>query len=310
MKRVKLKGTDLSISRIGFGCGPLGSYEWGNIDQKELMKVVGKALDQGINYFDTADVYGLGLSEKLLSKALGDRINESIISTKFGVNWVNSPDQSRAKTFYDSSPKRVKEALESSLKRLNIDCIPLYFIHWPDKNTPFIDTVRVLQDALKDGKIRYIGLSNFSLSEIKEISNEIKITSIQSQSNLITDQTDKRLIDYCRTKNINIIIHGALAQGLLSGNYLDQFNLDEKDNRRNLSHFEKSNIRKYDHIFSSLARLSEKYSVSLAQLALRWVLEKNHVSSAICGIKNENQLLDSSKCLDWEIKEEDLDFFK
>ena len=310
MKRVKLKGTDLSISRIGFGCGPLGSYEWGNIDQRELMKVVGKALDQGINYFDTADVYGLGLSEKLLSKALGDRINESIISTKFGVNWVNSPDQSRAKTFYDSSPKRVKEALESSLKRLNIDCIPLYFIHWPDKNTPFIDTVRVLQDALKDGKIRYVGLSNFSLSEIKEISNEIKITSIQSQSNLITDQTDQRLIEYCRTKNINIMIHGALAQGLLSGNYLDQFNLDEKDNRRNLSHFEKSNIRKYDHIFSNLARLSEKYSVSLAQLALRWVLEKNHVSSAICGIKNETQLLDSSKCLDWEIKEEDLDFFK
>ena len=308
LQKVKLKGTALSISKVGFGCGPLGSSEWGDIDQKDLMRVVGKALDLGINFFDTADVYGLGTSEELLSKALGNNIKEAVISTKFGVNWKNESSKSRAKTFYDSSPKRVKEALESSLKRLKVDCIPIYFIHWPDKKTPFLDTIKVLKDAEKEGKIMHLGLSNFSLPQIDEINKEFKVTAIQSQTNLINNNMNESLIEFCDKENINIITHGALAQGLLSGNYLDSFKLNAKDNRRKLAHFKKNNIKKYHHLFSKLSYLSEKYSVSYSQLALRWVLEKEHVTSTICGIKNEKQLLDSSSCLNWKIEDEDLDF--
>tara|TARA_B100001758_G_C18410984_1_gene615665 strand:+ start:1390 stop:2331 length:942 start_codon:yes stop_codon:yes gene_type:complete len=310
LKKVNLLGTDLYISRVGFGCGPLGSNEWGHIDQKDLMRVVRKALDLGVNYFDTADVYGLGNSELLLSKALGKEIKQAVISTKFGVNWINDINQPRAKTFYDSSPRRVKEALESSLKRLRIDCIPLYFIHWPDKNTPFSDTLKVLQDAKKDGKIMYLGLSNFSLPQIEEINKEFKVTAIQSQFSLISNNIDIDLINFCKKENINILVHGALAQGLLSGNYLEDIDFNEKDNRRKLEHFSKSSINKYSNIFSKLNTLSQKYTVSYSQLALRWVLEKEHVRTAICGIKNEEQLKESSSCLDWEIQKEDLSFFK
>jgi len=309
MEKIRLKNTDLSVSRIGFGCGPLGSMEWGEINQKDLMKVVGRALDSGINYFDTADIYGLGRSEELLSKALGPNIKDAIISTKFGVNWKKNLTNSRAKTFYDSSPKRVKAALEDSLKRLNLDCIPLYFIHWPDPNTPFTDTIKVLQDAKREGKIKYLGLSNFSLSQIQEINKELNISVIQSQTNLIEDKTSDDLIQFCHEENINIMIHGALAQGLLSGNYLKDFELNNNDNRNGLEHFKKENINNYNQLFSILKSLSARYSISYSQIALRWVLEKEHVSSVICGIKNDMQLADSSKCLEWKIDTKDFDFF-
>ena len=136
MEYITLGQTGLCVSRLVFGCEQLGSYDWGKIDDQEAIAAVQRALDLGINFFDTADVYGLGRSEELLADALGSRRHEVIIATKFGINWEIDPQGGRAKTFRDATPGRVLEAVEGSLRRLKLDSIPLYQVHWPDPNVP------------------------------------------------------------------------------------------------------------------------------------------------------------------------------
>ena len=310
MNKIALKGTNLEISKIGMGCGPLGSNEWGNYDQKDTLNAVSKAIDIGVNYFDTADVYGLGRSEELLSQVLGNKIKDVVVSTKVGVNWNISSSEKRAKTFYDSSSNRIKVGLEQSLKRLKLETIPLYFLHWPDPNTPINETIRALQDAVQEGKIQFIGLSNFSIKQIELIIKEIDITAIQHQYSLINRSIDEGLVEFCNLNKINIFSHGALAQGLLSGKYSQETQFDDNDNRLKLPHFKKENIKSYYPLLSSLKSLAKKYEVSESQISLRWVLENKNISTAICGIKSVNQLEDNTNCLNWEILEEDYKFFR
>src|ERR1035438_3561954 len=136
MEYAQLGGSDVGISRIGFGCEQLGGTDWGDVAPRSVANAVRRALELGVNFFDTADTYGLGTSERALASALGDDRHAVIIATKFGVNWKSDPNGGRAKTYFDCSPKRVEEALEGSLRRLRIERIPLYFVHWPDPMTP------------------------------------------------------------------------------------------------------------------------------------------------------------------------------
>ena len=149
MEYAKLGLSDLRVSRIGFGCWAIGGHGYGKTDDKESIKAIQKALHLGINFFDTADVYGFGHSEEILCKALGSQKDNVIIATKFGVNW-----DERGNTFYDCSPKRVTEALEGSLRRLKIDCIPVYQIHWYDNVSPILETLEVLKKYQESGKIQ------------------------------------------------------------------------------------------------------------------------------------------------------------
>ena len=144
MEYRKLGNTDLNVSRIILGCEPLGGTDWGDFNLEDAKNAVRHALELGINTFDVADVYGLGQAEEVLAEALGQRRHDSIIITKFGVNWRTSEFQARAETFRDASPKHVRSALEASLRRLKIEYIPLYLIHWPDPNTPIEDTIEAL----------------------------------------------------------------------------------------------------------------------------------------------------------------------
>ena len=310
MNNIKLTGTELNVSKIGFGCGPLGSNEWGKYDQKDTLSAVSEAYDLGINYFDTADVYGLGRSEELLGKALGKNRHEAVISTKFGVNWKTSKEGLRAETFYDSSPERVAKALEDSLRRLKIESIPLYFMHWPDPNTPLEMTLEVLSSFLDQGKIQHIGLSNFSLEQIKEVNGILRIAAIQVQHSLIDRDLNIGLVDFCKNNNINIISYGSLAQGLLSGKYDEYFEFSEEDCRLRLPHFHGSLLKENFPLLRKLQNIADKYQVSSSQVALRWVLEEQSISSVITGIKNKSQLKDNIASLDWKLEEEDFNFFK
>ena len=224
MEYSRLIDNEMLASKLGFGGGPLSGEDWGPFNKKQNMMAVSRAYELGVNVFDTADVYGLGTSEKLLSKALGHNRHNVIISTKFGVNWGERPANGLAKTFYDSSSKRVVEALEASLKRLRLDCIPLYYIHWPDPNTSFLETAEALKRCQESGKIKNIGLSNFSLSQIKEIRQDLNVIAVQAQYSLIDKGIEGDFIDSCKDLGMNIFTYGPLAQGLLTGKYNDNPN--------------------------------------------------------------------------------------
>jgi aryl-alcohol dehydrogenase-like predicted oxidoreductase len=152
---------DLKVSRIIFGCEALGGTDWGKVDVPAVQAAVAHAWDRGINTFDVADVYGLGRAETALAEALGPRRHDAVIITKFGVNWRQGKNGGRAETFRDASPAHAKKAAENSLRRLKIDCIPLYLVHWPDPRTPLADTRAALEELKAAGKIRRYGLSNF-----------------------------------------------------------------------------------------------------------------------------------------------------
>ena len=304
MKYTPLAQSDLCISKIAFGCGPLGGSDWGAFNEKETMLAVSKAYELGINFFDTADIYGLGKSEELLSKALGSKRKEVVISTKFGVSWEKK-QRKRALTFYDSSPKAITKALEGSLKRLKLDSIPLYFMHWPDPKTPIEESIETLIRFRDSGKIQHLGLSNFSNSQIIEINNAFSVSAVQSQYSLIDKSPEKSLFKICKSLDINLISYGSLGQGLLSAKYEKDLQYGDDDCRARLPHFHGNLYDNYVPLLKVLKQISKKYKVTPSQIALRWVFENPLVSSIISGIKNRQQVLENTNMLNLGLDEED-----
>ena len=214
MDYIRLGMTDLRISRIGFGCAPMGGYDYGKVIDDESIKAVRKALNSGINFFDTADIYGLGHAEEVLSRALGNDRHKVVIATKFGLAWDKEGNVTR-----DCSPNRVVAALESSLKRLKIDTIQLYQIHWTDSVTPIEETIGALLKCQQEGKVKYIGFSNVEPQLIEKAQKIGKIDSMQSSYNLLNRLAEREILPYCHAANIAFIAHSPLARGYLTGKY-------------------------------------------------------------------------------------------
>jgi len=219
MEYVRVPQSGLRVSRIGFGCEQLGGFDWGVVDEKLAAAAVEKALASGVNFFDTANVYGLGRSEEVLSTALGQRRHEVVIATKCGLNWTPSRNGNRARTYVDSKPQTVVQSLEGSLRRLRVDSIGLCFLHWPDPHVPLEQTLEALERCLRTGKIRSLGLSNYPASLIRKACQVAPISAAESPYSLIDRDAEKQVFACCRDHGISVIAYGALGQGLLTGKY-------------------------------------------------------------------------------------------
>jgi len=304
MEYIALPDIELKISRIGFGAEPLGGTDWGYLDEGQAILAVSRACDLGINLFDTADVYGLGHSETLLSKGLGSHRHEAIIITKFGVGW-RQPEVGRAETYLDSSPTRVVEALEASLYRLRIDCVPIYLVHWPDPHTPIDATLQALLECQKAGKVRYFGVSNFSLDQVSIALKTSALAVLQTEYSLVNRTAEKDLLPFCQRQSIGVLVYGSLAQGLLTGKYGTESKFSTDDRRHRLPSFQGENLRRNLEIAERVKVVSSKVNKSSAQVALRWVLDQPSVSGAIVGIKTVEQVENNSGAIGWRLSPED-----
>jgi len=304
MEYIALPDIELKISRIGFGAEPLGGTDWGYLDEGQAILAVSRACDLGINLFDTADVYGLGHSETLLSKGLGSHRHEAIIITKFGVGW-RQPEVGRAETYLDSSPTRVVEALEASLYRLRIDCVPIYLVHWPDPHTPIDATLQALLECQKAGKVRYFGVSNFSLDQVSIALKTSALAVLQTEYSLVNRIAEKDLLPFCQRQSIGVLVYGSLAQGLLTGKYGTESKFSTDDRRHRLPSFQGENLRRNLEIAERVKVVSSKVNKSSAQVALRWVLDQPSVSGAIVGIKTVEQVENNSGAIGWRLSPED-----
>lgn len=281
-------GLNWNVSRIIYGCGALGLVDFGKSNISDLKKSVYAALDNGITAFDTADVYGLGVAEELLSKILGSKRKEVFISTKGGVNWERN-STTRANTFIDCSPNHIQEAIDNSLKRLKIDSIPLYFIHWPDNKTPLSDILELLTKNLNHGKIQHIGLSNFSKSEIKLANNINKIDVLQNKYNLIYREAEKDIFPFIRKSKTIFWGYAPLAQGFLACKYQKKYKFDSNDHRSRLPHFSETDTERNSKIQNLLSNMAKEKKADPSQIAIRWVLKHPFVNSVIVGSKNKEQ---------------------
>ncbi len=256
----------------------------------------------GVNYFDTADVYGLGHSEEILSKALGSKRDKVIVATKFGVNWDDN-----GKTYKDCSSKRIIEALDGSLRRLKIDCIPVYQIHWHDEKTPIEDVMGTLLKCRDAGKILHIGCCNFSKELILRASNINRVESYQCLYNL-TKRQHENIIKYSSEElGISVLAYSVIGRGVFSAKYNKNSQFGENDTRINDPDFHGAQYDRNILIAEKLSEIGKKYGKSPVQVAIRWVLENFNVTCAITGSKTSEQISENVGSVGWSLEQSDME---
>ena len=307
MEYVKLKNTDISVSRLCMGGCPMGGYGWGYVSENAVIATVHRAIDGGVNFFDTADTYGLGQSERTLAKALDGRRDKVIIATKFGVR------AEKGKTTYDNSPEYIEKALNDSLKRLSTDYIDLYQIHYRDKTTPLEAVVEVLERFKEQGKIRCYGLSNIHGEEFKEV--ELfsgKFVSCQNEYSLVTRDNENDLLVNCNDLQLTPMTWGSLGQGILTGKYNvnSGFGVNDRRSRDVYTNFHGEKLRKNIEIVEKMKPLAENFGVSLAALAVRFILDYIPDSVALVGAKNPSQIEGTMTAMDFKLSKDELEFLE
>jgi myo-inositol catabolism protein IolS len=289
------------ITRLGMGCWAIGGHGWGYVDDDDSVKSIRFALNNGINFFDTADVYGLGKSERILCKSLGESRKKVIIASKGGVRWDIS-----GRTYKDMSPSYLRQAVEGSLKRLELECIPLYYIHWPDNKTPISDAVGTLGLLKKEGKIGAIGVSNFSLEQLEEAIRTERIHVIQMQYNILQKKNILDFIPICKSNNIRLVAWGALADGLLTGKFRTETQFNNDDHRSRSPEFQGEKYVQNLQIIENLKIISSLRGVTLSQMALRWVFDSLDFSCALFGAKTEKQVSENLGANGWQLTKKEL----
>lgn len=256
--------------------------------------------------FDTADVYGLGRSEIELSRALGKRRHEAFIITKFGVRWQTPESGGRAKTFRDSSPAYLRSALEGSLRRLKVEAIPLYLVHWPDVRTRLEDTLATLELMRQQGKILNFGLSNFEAPEVTKAAAYFSVSAVEAPFSLIERESGRAVFQAAGSRGMACFAYGTLAQGLLTGKYDAHAAFGTDDRRSRLPHFTKAQWQRNETILRIVGAISRRHQRSYAEIAIRWVLDSGYVDSAIVGAKSPRQVESNVSALNWKLPLEDM----
>jgi aryl-alcohol dehydrogenase-like predicted oxidoreductase len=302
MEYKRLGSTNLEISRIGFGCWAIGGHGYGSVDDRESIKAIQKALDLGINFFDTADVYGFGHSEEILSKALGSQRDKVIVATKFGLNWDEN-----GRTFKDCHTKRIIEALDGSLRRLKIDCVPLYQIHWHDGKTPIENVMGTLLKCRDAGKILHVGCCNFSKELLIKASKILRIESYQCLYNL-AKRENENIIKFSSEKlGMSVLAYGVIGRGVFSGKYSNNIEFGENDTRVKDPDFHGGQYNKNILIANKLSEIGKQYGKSSTQIAIRWVLENPNITSAITGLKFKKQVCENAANTEWYLEQNDME---
>jgi aryl-alcohol dehydrogenase-like predicted oxidoreductase len=279
MEYIQLGKSGLDVSRICFGTWQFGG-DWGSVERDDAIAAVRAALDRGVTFFDTAQAYGFGESEALLAQALGDDIHRDdvIVATKGGLRLAGGGIQR------DSSPEFLREGVEQSLGRLGVEAIDLYQVHWPDRETSFEETGAALRELKDEGKIRHVGVSNFSPAEMDALSGPVEVETDQPPYNLFNRGIEEDVLPYCREQDIGVLVYGPLSHGLLSGKF-DPATLAEDDWRRGHEPFEGEHLERNLEVVERLEEFADQRGHTLPQLAAAWVLAQPGVHVAIAGAR-------------------------
>ena len=299
MEYITLKHTNLRVSRFCMGGCPMGGYGWGNVQEEELIAAVHAALDAGVTFFDTADTYGLGQSEKTLAKGLGSHRQEVVIESKFGVRVGGG------QTVYDNSPAYIRQALEASLQRLGTDYIDVYLIHYRDGKTPIGDVVATLEALKAEGKIRYYGLSNIHGDGLQELlPYRGSFACCQDEFSLACRRNEADLRTVQRELDVTPMTWGSLGQGILTGKYTREnvrFGADDRRSREIYVNFHGEKLEQNLRIVDVLRTIAAAHGKSVPACAIRYILDAIPDSVVLAGVKRPAQLASNLEAMDWHL---------
>jgi aryl-alcohol dehydrogenase-like predicted oxidoreductase len=298
MEFVDIPDTSIRASRVALGTWAIGGWMWGGSDEADAIRTIHSALDRGINLIDTAPVYGFGRSEEIVGKALatGGGRERAVIATKVGLDWKGG------KPFRNARKARIVKEVEDSLRRLQTDVIDLYQVHWPDPRTPIAEVAEAMGALHRAGKIRAVGVSNFSPAQMDEFRKVTLLHTAQPPYNLFERAIDEDVLPYCRANRIAVLAYGSLCRGLLSGRMSASSRFGGDDLRKSDPKFLAPRFEQYLAAVEKLDRLAkERFGKRVIHLAARWVLDRNPMNIALWGARRADQLSPISDVVGWTI---------
>lgn len=319
MEYRKIGNSDLELSVITFGAWAAGGWMWGGTERKDSVEAIIKSYDEGVTSIDTAPVYGQGDSEEIVAEALEGISRDKVqIITKYGMRWdldkgtlaMNSKDNSgKDIDIYKYAGKEsiVKEC-EDSLRRLKTDYIDLYQIHWPDVTTPIQETMEAVSQLIKEGKVRYAGVCNYTAAQVQEADKYVDIISNQVPYSMVKRDIENELVPYMLESVKSIIAYSPLERGLLTGKMKPGHTFEEGDHRANLYFYKDENLKRTNEFLDKLKPMAAEKNASLSQLVLRWTLEQPAVAVALAGARNAEQSVQNAKAVNVKLTKEDVAF--
>lgn len=306
MKKSTILGNStLKVNRIGLGCMGMSEF-YGSFDESKSIKTLHKAIDLGVNFFDTADMYGWGANEKLIRRAFHDKWDQVVLATKFGVvrgdngEWLGINGQ----------PDYVKKACEQSLSNLGMDTIDLYYMHRQAEDVEIEETVGAMADLVKEGKVKYIGLSEVDAATIRRAHKVHPITAIQTEYSLWSREPEKEVFDVCKELGITFVAYSPLGRGFLTGAIKSRDDLEPNDSRLNNPRFTEKAIKENVKFVEVIDQLAKDKGATKAQIALAWILHQNDEITTIPGTRRIHRLEENLGAYDVLLSQEDLDFLE
>ncbi|GBC06853.1 hypothetical protein RclHR1_00710004 [Rhizophagus clarus] len=302
----ELGKTGVKIPAIGLGCAGMSEF-YGSFDEEQNIKVLNRALELGCNFWDSADAYGIGANEILISKILKDRRDEVFICTKFGIVRDQDPNVKFVGSKVSGKPEYVRKACDASLKRLGIDCIDLYYQHRVDPDTPIEDTVGTLAELVKEGKIKYIGLSECSAATLRRAHKVHPIAAVQVEYSPWTLDIERNgIMDTCKELGIAIVAFSALGRGFLTGKYRSFDDFEPDDIRTYHPRFQPENLAKNLELADKFSEFASKRGITAGQLCLAWVLAQSDNIVVIPGTKKIKYLEENIETAKVQLSSEEL----
>ncbi|MDQ1296767.1 MAG: hypothetical protein QG611_746 [Bacteroidota bacterium] len=316
METRKLGQSDLEISVIAFGAWAIGGWMWGGSDTKDAIRAIETALDNGMTTIDTASVYGFGLSEELVGKALKGKRDKAQILTKFGMSWDKKEGEFYFTTknnagkviniYKHASKEKVIQDCDKSLKRLKTDYIDLFQIHWPDPTTTQQETMEALLLLIQKGKIRAAGVCNYSAELLEEAGKTIGLASNQVPYSMVRRDIEKEVVPFCIKNNTGILAYSPLQRGLLSGKIKPGHKFNEGDNRPDTPYYKEPNLSNILAFLEKIKPVADEHDVTLSQLVINWTIQQPGITCALAGARNSAQVLENAGAARFQLTGNDI----